>query len=422
MNATPKLQKNRFTYAQSEIYHYYAGYSDIFVKELLEKYCASYNHPIILDPWNGAGTTTLVSTMLGYDSYGFDINPVMVIVAKAKLYNFNKKTIDQVINKIITTKNRVNISHDNDPLNNWFDNSSVSAIRRLEFEIQKQFFNIDKPTMLMNIWNYIDLSFEVSFFYLVMFSIIRELTKVFKSSNPTWIKTKIDDSQKIKLSYKNLKELYFNSLLNMQENFIMTPNEVNCHISQGNSQHIALNNNSLDIIITSPPYCTRIDYAIYTQVELALLGYNKEKLNLLRNSMIGTPTIIPHTDDNNSSLTSACLEILNTIKSHDSKAASSYYYKTYYQYFITMEKSISELSRVLNTNGILFLVVQDSWFKDVHINLSDILLDLCRKHQIKEINKIDFDAKNNINQINQSSSNYKENKSYKESVLILGKE
>jgi hypothetical protein len=40
---------------------------------------------IILDPWNGSGTTTYAASTLGLSSIGIDLKPVMIIVARARL-------------------------------------------------------------------------------------------------------------------------------------------------------------------------------------------------------------------------------------------------------------------------------------------------------------------------------------------------
>ena len=39
----------------------------------------------MLDPWNGSGTTTYAAAQLGHSSIWLDLNPVMVIVARARL-------------------------------------------------------------------------------------------------------------------------------------------------------------------------------------------------------------------------------------------------------------------------------------------------------------------------------------------------
>ena len=64
-------------------YNYYAGYSHTFTQKIIESAELSAD-AIILDPWNGAGTTTLMSSVNGFHSTGVDLNPVMRIIATAK--------------------------------------------------------------------------------------------------------------------------------------------------------------------------------------------------------------------------------------------------------------------------------------------------------------------------------------------------
>lgn len=67
-----------------ELYRYYAGYSDAFVVDALA-WCNVPPNGRVLDPWNGAGTTTRVVQQAKTQSFGFDLNPTMVIVGKANL-------------------------------------------------------------------------------------------------------------------------------------------------------------------------------------------------------------------------------------------------------------------------------------------------------------------------------------------------
>ena len=68
-------------------------------------------------------------------------------------------------------------------------------------------------------------------------------------------------------------------------------NNCPCDIALGSSAHLPLDTSSIDAVITSPPYCTRIDYVIATLPELAILGLRPDELKGLRDKMIGTPTI-----------------------------------------------------------------------------------------------------------------------------------
>jgi hypothetical protein len=60
---------------------YYAGYSNHFAKMLLE---SSNLRPlgVVVDPWNGSGTTTEIASILGFKGYGFDVNPAMLLLPK----------------------------------------------------------------------------------------------------------------------------------------------------------------------------------------------------------------------------------------------------------------------------------------------------------------------------------------------------
>src|SRR5690625_7553408 len=55
------------------------------------------------------------------------------------------------------------------------------------------------------------------------------------------------------------------------------------------SHNLPLPDHTIDCIITSPPYCTRIDYPIMTRLELAFLYITDEEFTWLRRQMIGSP-------------------------------------------------------------------------------------------------------------------------------------
>ena len=94
----------------AELYHYYAGFSPKFVTDII----AALNiddSAVIMDPWNGSGTTTQVARDLGFSAIGFDINPVMVIVAKAKLINCTLEIRKKNIRRFeFNNKNRIRLS------------------------------------------------------------------------------------------------------------------------------------------------------------------------------------------------------------------------------------------------------------------------------------------------------------------------
>lgn len=111
-------------------YNYYAGYSHSFAKSIIDSSKLTESS-VILDPWNGAGTTTLMSSLSGYRSVGIDLNPVMKVIAKAK-----QATVEEAVHISLKLQKlssvRLRKIEDNDPLEFWFHKSGVLAIRKVE--------------------------------------------------------------------------------------------------------------------------------------------------------------------------------------------------------------------------------------------------------------------------------------------------
>src|SRR5215471_1272563 len=65
-------------------YPYYPCFSEGFARAIIQSSNLA-DSARIMDSWNGSGTTTAVGAGMGYAVLGFDLNPVMVVAAKARL-------------------------------------------------------------------------------------------------------------------------------------------------------------------------------------------------------------------------------------------------------------------------------------------------------------------------------------------------
>jgi len=61
---------------------------------------------------------------------------------------------------------------------------------------------------------------------------------------------------------------------------------------------------------------------------------------------------------------------------HTSKASRTYYLKTHIQYFDDVFRSLVDLDRCLRSSGQCVLVVQDSFYKDVHNDLPAVFCEM----------------------------------------------
>src|ERR1035441_5995022 len=135
---------------------------------------------------------------------------------------------------------------------------------------------------------------------------------------------------------------------------------------------------SADFVLTSPPYCTRIDYVVSSSFELAALGIcrNSPTFADLRRAAMGTPLARRGANrPPDPAWPGSVQHVLESIRTHASKSSASYYYKTYWQYFSDCGRSLGELRRCLRVGGAAVLVVQTSYYKDICVDLPRLYLD-----------------------------------------------
>lgn len=403
---------------------YYAGYNSNFVNNII-KSIELPRDAKILDPWNGVGTTTTISTENGIESIGVDLNPIMIICAKASLisktdYDSLKSLTEDIVLKF--NKSSKNTLDNNDPLLSWISPQSLSAIRDLNTIINQLLVDSSSGSKLNS---YENMSNYASYFYLCAFRTLRILTSNFKSSNPTWIKKPKNLRTRIRPSRERVISLFEAVSQNILQLHKQNSNIFNSNLVQlkvANSANTGISNNSVDMILTSPPYCTRIDYAISTQVELSFLYFDSRKLKELRNEMIGTSTINKLDYTLKKEFGEKTNTFLSRLQKHESKASATYYYKSHFQYYNSMFNSLNHLTQdILKDGGGMIVVIQDSYYKEIHNDLQSNLTDMGSSIGLRLIRREDFQTAKSFAMLNPKSKKYKSQVKPIESVLCFQK-
>ncbi|TGE21725.1 hypothetical protein E5K00_15750 [Hymenobacter aquaticus] len=404
---------------------YYAGYSSEFAYAILSSIGLN-KESLVMDPWNGAGTTTLAASAIGYKSVGFDLNPVPVIIAKAFKISYGEKpSIVPLLSKIINKFKVINIKYDsNDPLRLWFKEDSSCYIRALERSIQ-YFLIQEQKGKYVFIKSNVNLVSEIAaFFYLAVFRVVRSLIGQFQSSNPTWVKQPKDEHSKVSIDKNSIRLAFVSEVNAMLENFDpVFDNSANAEskLFIGNSLNIQCEKNSVDFVLSSPPYCTRIDYGVYTMPELCVLGLFKSELDNLRRSLIGSTTVPKNAPASSVEWGEVCNSFLDEVKNHPSISSDTYYLKNHLQYFDLMFSSLLEINRVLKKGGACTLVVQDSYYKDVHNDLPEIISQMGNNLGWSLAIKKEFPSLFNMSGVNPGVKRYRKQTDATESVLVFSK-
>lgn len=350
---------------------YYAGYSEHFVRAAIDAIGLTESAHV-LDPWGGSGTTGLVCQTLGVQSTLVDINPVVAHFSSARIgkSNIDEKTANKLRKLLLSSFE--NAEPNKSQLTDVFGKAAnaVHSLKNIAPEfLAEQSVGSNRRAVGTA------LNSQYSIILAAILSAARICSGTFTGSNPTWPQaprsgaTRTSEVETVALDRLDamLGELHEKSSGAKVSQFI------------ANSASLPFSSNTFDAVITSPPYLTRIDYAMAMLPEL-ICYFDTKDVRQLRSECMGTPAIRATQPQKNLAWGNLCLDVLSSVEHHQSYAAKNYYHKTMVQYFYDAYKSLKEIRRVLNKGGIALLVVQNSYFKDLEIPLAEIYIDMAMHH------------------------------------------
>ena len=384
---------------QRDWYPYYAGFTEQFVAHLLS--AEWHNFRNVLDPWNGSGTTTAVCTKTGLASRGIDINPALTVIARGRLVPASiKNQLQDLIREVVcAAKHSSPRPKSSDLLRLWLSDDAVLNVRCIEDAIrtmcgirpednftEQDDINVDHFSALM------------SFLYTALFSSVRSTLGGFRSTNPMWIKKAANSTELVRPSRSVLLQLFRTSAKRLQNLLSMPePNYATCDmpVNTGDAANLPYADQSFDSVITSPPYATRLDYVTGTLPELAILGATERAIVNLRRRVTGSPVVHHISGHSDGQIPSeyAC-RLLEQVQAHPSKGSKAYYYPWLRHYLWNLKRGLDEIDRTVAKEGAICIVVQDSRYKELHIDLQQIVTELLTIRGRHLRSRIDHPAKN----------------------------
>ncbi|HEY1774026.1 MAG TPA: DNA methyltransferase [Gammaproteobacteria bacterium] len=423
---SPKRSASPQQHGWDAFFPYYAGFPEPFARSLLDS-AKLPQDAVILDPWNGSGTTTYAASHLGFSSVGVDLNPVMTIVSRARLLPPSEADSLESLALEITKGLRGNMEllEPEDPLLDWFNTDTSALIRSLELRIQRHL--LGELTKTQQGTKFENVSGLAATFYVALFTVARNLVGAYQSSNPTWVRRPKKDEHRIQCSRERLLGKFLGNIRAMalallRQKSSGKPELANVELQIADSTRLKLPDRSVDFILTSPPYCTRIDYAAATRIELAILfPLLKLSMENLGRRMIGSTRVPRRRLAPRKEWGVECNDLLNAVKTHPSHASDTYYYKTHLDYFDKMYRSILGISRTLKDDGRVVLVVQDSHYKEIHNDLAKIITQMSHRSGLRLRRRVNFSIKNSMAGVNPRSNAHRTGTEAVESVLCFQK-
>ena len=404
--ASPKRSRGQ----GAEWYPYYAGFSADFADEVLRNLDLP-SGAMVLDPWNGAGTTTARSVLAGHRAVGVDINPAMALIAAGRLARRdNVQKLGQLSSVIF---NASPVSED-DPLCFWFGPGTAGTLRAMAQRIISQHWSMAASCAYQE-------ASASAVYFAGLGLVLRKLLRPSSSKNPAWHLQAESEDRRIRVGAKRLSELLESAVGSLEQKL---PNEGRAEAATlltADCRVLPLAASTVDATVTSPPYCTRLDYPIAMQPELALLGQGPTTSGFreLRQSMHGTPTVRSSVPAKLGAWGTSCRRLLRAIKHHESRASATYYLKIYSQYFGDLHDAFAEITRVSRTGSSCVIVVQSSWYKEISVDLPGIVVEMLAMRGWCLKNRTDYPVRHTLADTNPASTGYRTGRGAVESAIEM---
>jgi DNA modification methylase len=258
----------------------------------------------ILDPMCGSGTTNIEAALMGINSYAIDLSPFCQFMTQVK---YNSLSIDFNLLKGVSKKS--------DELFSFFNTGVIKQ------KLQKITDN-----RKLKIYNLALLAFLDALGY---------SKRVIQSNHRQLFAKVLRRYEDTVVNFMLSTRKYITNLGNLEI------------LENATALKIPLENNSIDGVITSPPYSFAIDYVKNDEAQLKFLGYDIDEI---RNNMIG---------------------LVGRSKKERLE-----------NYFNDMEQVCSEVSRVLKNEKYFIIIIGSNTNQTGGIRLENRIIKSCKKYNL----------------------------------------
>ena len=393
----------------------------------------------ILDPFAGSGTVLVEGVLAGIENiYGNDLNPLSQLLSSVKTKPLNAESLNENYEKLLDDIDSIYLKYVDiiKHINDYFSNSLKIDLTAKDgwgnnaFEYLTNFYkakNIDlcvpnfknigywfKPSVIMElqiIKNAIkDIKdMDIQKFFWVAFS---ETIRLVSNKRNGEFKMFRMEIKKVALFNPDVRKEFY-KILQRNLNKMQMYNEVcynlntvpNIKILLGNSASLKnISDESVDIVITSPPYGdsrTTVAYGEYSRLSLQWLDLyeltDKDIMRIDKKLMGGEK----YRNGFENKLKSETLRnSLNKIKNIDIERSGDVF-----SFYKDLDEVIEEVSKKTKLNGYQFWVVGNRTVKNENLKTNIIIRELAEQYGMKHIYTINRNISNKVMPSKNSPSN-----------------
>ena len=355
-------------------FRYSAGFSAEWVQTIIqsERPCS------ILDPFSGSGTVNITADKMGIPSFGYEAHPFVYRLALAKTcWTYSPELFLEKGHELLNLGMRLtpDLSRSKNTL----------LAKCYSIEALEQLFR------LRDAWISLYATANSQLAKLTFLAVTAVLRQTSSAGTAQW-QYILPEKKKAKTIEPNTA--FKNQIVIMAEDMLtMQAEQCNskAHIVNGDARtHEGLQDNSIDLVITSPPYANNYDYADATRLEMTFWGeinswgdlHDSVRQHLICSSaqhaskekfILGEVLSSKHLFCIQKEISTVCEE-LATIR--ETKGGKKHYHTMIAAYFKDMSQIIQSLRSVVKKQGKMYFVIGDSAPYGVYVPVDKWLGDI----------------------------------------------
>ncbi|MGP3610939.1 hypothetical protein [Anoxybacteroides rupiense] len=399
-NSIMKFNKNKVIPIH-QWYPFVEGYSREFIQSIIEE--LPYKPTHCLDPFSGSGTTAVELQYLGIICTSFEVNPFMHNLSVTKMrtdytlksfqksYNIIKSSLEQPLDNIdsIVPIPEYKSIVEKKGLKKWiFNKDTMNGILDIKYAISKI-----RDKKYRNLFN------------IALASILLEVSNVYRNGKCLSYKHRTKNNYKEynrtavhDLYISRINNVFLPDIKNIEKykaiNGKIKSNYKYCILGDFREKIQEIEDDSIDLVITSPPYLNSRDYTDTYMIELWMLDYisSYDELKKLRKN-----TFRSHVQVKWGNLETLDIEELKDCINKLSKFKDIFWNKDLLEmikgYFLDMDFLFFNLSKKMKKDSLIYFNVANSAYYGIEIKVDKIVAKIAENngfkiHEIREARKI----------------------------------
>ena len=364
-----------------------------FPPQLPRKFILSLTQPgdTILDPMMGSGTTILEAFLTERQAVGFDIDPLALLLTQVKVTSLDPEQVLEC-GRAILNRAKDKVTHSRKDLEKeltkrwepkthhfidyWFALDTQVELLSLLDEIKnisnatlRAFFELAFSAIIITKSGGVSLAFDLAHTRPHKAKIIMD-----QNGNVLFGEELRDDpSPRLKFLTKTLRSPLQEFEKRLEKNIkglqTSEQNLLSPTLEFGNAQQLPLEDNYIDLIVTSPPYASNaIDYMRAHKFSLVWLGHLIDDLGTLRGEYVGGESLTGVDFEQLPPKTGSVVAKITTL---DGKKG-----RILHRYYSEMTRSLREMFRVLKPGKTAIVVVGSSIMRGQDTETGECLADI----------------------------------------------